>query len=176
MNAFNKALNETDYAQLNASYLTVSLISVAIALFISVVVAHFVLPLCFKNGQTLGKKVFGLAVIRTSWVKASPIVLFIRATVGIYAIETVAVAFLLINVPVGTVAAVLVQALQIGVMIKTPTNSSIHDLLADTVVVDYASQRIFETEEDMLEYRKREKEQAETDVYGVQHDGANANT
>ena len=164
MNAFNKALAETEYAQLRASYLTASLVSVAIALFISVVFAHFVLPLCLKNGQTLGKKVFGLAVVRTSLVKVSPMVLFIRATVGIYAIETVAVAFLLINVPVGTIAAVLVQALQIGVMIKTPTNSSIHDLLADTAVVDYASQHIFETQEEMLEYRKREKEEAESNA------------
>ena len=40
-------------------------------------------------------------------------------------------------------------------MISTPTNSLIHDLLANTVVVDYASQMIFETREDMIHYKEK---------------------
>jgi len=65
---------------------------------------------------------------------------------------------------VGLITIVLMQVLQIGVMIGTKTNSSIHDLLSDTVVVDYASQRIFNTEEDMIAYKQEqhEKEVAES--------------
>ena len=37
-------------------------------------------------------------------------------------------------------------------MIATKTNSSIHDLLTDTAVVDFASQLIFETEEARISY------------------------
>jgi uncharacterized RDD family membrane protein YckC len=124
--------------------------------------AHFVLPLILKNGQTLGKKTFGLGVIRTNGVKIFPMQLFIRSVVGIFAIETIAVAFLLLIYPVGVVAAVLVQALQVGVMIKTPTNSSIHDLLADTAVIDFASQHIFETEAERADFiARQEQEEAE---------------
>ena len=38
----------------------------------------------------------------------------------------------------------------------TRTNSCIHDRLAMTVVVDMASQMIFETPEDLLEFKKKE--------------------
>ena len=34
-------------------------------------------------------------------------------------------------------------------------NCAIHDLLADCVVVDLSSQLIFDTEEELLEYKKR---------------------
>ena len=50
---------------------------------------------------------------------------------------------------------ILLGLLNLGVIIYTPTNSTIHDLLCDTVVVDIASQEIFETEEELLEHKKR---------------------
>ena len=59
---------------------------------------------------------------------------------------------------IGIVMLFLLLVLQIGVMIYTKTNSSIHDLLSDTVVVEYASQQIFETEEDLIAYKKAEHE------------------
>ena len=66
---------------------------------------------------------------------------------------------------IGVITLLLFLVLQIGVMIYTPTNSSIHDLLADTVVVDMASQQIFETEVERLEYVHAEaaRKAAETD-------------
>ena len=151
--ALNDALGKDEtYTKLRADRVSLVVTDACIVLFISILLAHFVLPLLLKNGQTLGKKVFGLATVRTNGVKVSPTSLFIRSLVGLYAIETMAVAFFLLIYPVGVIAAILVQVLQIGVMIKTPTNSSIHDLLADTVVVDFASQRIFETQEEREEY------------------------
>ena len=53
---------------------------------------------------------------------------------------------------VGVVTLFLLFILQIGVMIATKTNSSIHDLLTDTAVVDFASQVIFQTEEARIAY------------------------
>ena len=48
----------------------------------------------------------------------------------------------------------------------TKDHLTIHDILADTVVVDYMSQYIYETEEDVIE-RKKElaKEKAEKSLY-----------
>ena len=50
--------------------------------------------------------------------------------------------------------------LQVAMLIVTKTNSSIHDLLADTVVVDYVSQQIFETQEDLIKARQEEHAKA----------------
>ena len=128
---------------------------VAISLSLSILVAHFIIPLFFKDGKTLGKKVFGLAVIRTNGVKLSTPVLFARSIVGLLAIETLAVMLLCTmgiagkNI-IALIAALGVQILQVFVMLKTPHRASIHDLLADTVVVDFASQRIFESQEELL--------------------------
>ena len=156
----SEALNELllsneEFVALYAQSTSRLLCSIALALFVSVMIAHFAIPLFIKNGQSLGKKVFGLAVIRTNCVKASPIALFIRAAVGMFAIETVAFAFLAAVVPVGTIAAVGMLILQAYVMIKTYTNSVIHDLISDTAVVDYASQQIFESEEELTEFLQR---------------------
>jgi len=158
--AANKALNDLlaadeTFMELRVDRFTAIVIDICATVFLGILVAHFVIPLFLKNGQTLGKKTFGICVIRTNGVKITHTQLFIRSIVGIFAIETAAVAFLLMVVPVGTIAAVLVQALQIGVMIKTDTNSSIHDLLADTTVVDFASQKIFETEDERAEFIAR---------------------
>jgi len=144
--------NDKEFMAVRADRLSAIVTDVCITVFLSIFLAHFVLPLFLKNGQTLGKKTFGLCVVRTNGVKITTTQLFIRSIIGMFAIETAAVAFLLLIYPVGLIAAILVQALQIGVMIKTDTNSSIHDLLADTAVVDYASQHIFETEEKRAEF------------------------
>ena len=53
------------------------------------------------------------------------------------------------------IAAVGMLILQAYVMIKTYTNSVIHDLISDTAVVDYASQQIFESEEELTEFLQR---------------------
>ena len=46
-------------------------------------------------------------------------------------------------------------AVQIILMITTPTNARIHDLMADTVVVDMQSQLIFDSEQSRTEYQQR---------------------
>ena len=140
---------------------------------LSIFISHFALyvvpPLFFKNGQTLGKKIFGLADMRTNCVKHSNSDLFVREMLGLCIIETmVPVLFVLMILfgllgIVGWIALLLLLALQIFVMIKTPTNSSIHDLLSDTVVVDYASQQIFETQEELIAF-KEEQHRLEVDA------------
>ena len=45
--------------------------------------------------------------------------------------------------------------LQIILFFATKTNSLIHDILASTVCVDMASQMIFASEHELIEYKKR---------------------
>ncbi len=144
-------------------YLTLIIISGSLLL--THLILYFGVPLFFKNGQTLGKKIFGLGVMRTNCVKLTPPVLFIRTILGQYAIETMVPVLLLIMLYFNTIGIVgiavllLIGVLQIIVLSVTQTNSSMHDLLADTVVIDFASQQIFETEEDLLAYKKELHEQ-----------------
>ncbi len=146
-------------------YMTLAIISVSA--FVAILIWQFFIPLIFGYGQTLGKKIFGIAVIRTNFTKAANPVLFIRAMIGMFAIETmfpllmfIMMAFGLLGT-VGLITLLLFVGLEVFVMIKTNTNSTIHDLLCDTVVIDFASQMIFDTDEDRERYL-RESEQSST--------------
>lgn len=155
------------YLELSSDLFGSSLFVIAVGVFASHLLLHVGVPLLLKNGQTLGKKIFGLAVIRTNCVKVSAPVLFIREMIGLYAMETMFPLFILLMIYfgylgiIGTATILLFLGLQIGVMIKTQTNSSIHDLLSDTTVVDYVSQRIFETEEERVAYLAEEQRLAQ---------------
>lgn len=172
-NLAQKEINEvlaTDetYIELSSKMFGSTLFILAAGVLASHLILHFGVPLLLKNGQTLGKKMFGLAVIRTNCVKVSNPVLFIREIVGLYAMETMFPLLLVLMIYfgylgiVGTITILLLLILQLGVMIKTQTNSSIHDLLSDTMVVDFVSQRIFETEEERTQYLAEEQRLADT--------------
>lgn len=161
MKAYNSLTKDT--AAMYAYRMMVNLIMLitSLSIALSYLVIEFIVPILFKNGQTLGKKIFGIAVMRTNGVKINNICLFIRTFLGKYAIETMIpvliITMILFNSIgiVGPIVIGLILLLQIILMCATKTNSLIHDLLADTVVVDFASQMIYETEEDLIEAKKK---------------------
>lgn len=138
-----------------------TLIIITFSILLSYILLEFIVPLLFKNGQTLGKKVFGVAVMREDGVKLSSLSLFIRTVLGKYTIETMIPVMVLILFFFGTmnIFCILVVGMllivQAAMFIIDPARSLIHDKLAKTVCVDLASQMIFDTENDMLEYKKR---------------------
>lgn len=163
LDKFNEAIAaDKEAIQLNSDILVGISVSVTVSLLIGTAVWYFVIPLFLKHGRTLGKKIFGLAVIRTSGVKLTNPILFVRSLIGVYAIETMFPLTLVLLTLFGTLGSVglitiiLFAILQIGVVIYTKTNSAVHDLLADTVVVDMASQQIFESQEERIEFDKAE--------------------
>ncbi|MBQ8415846.1 MAG: RDD family protein [Clostridia bacterium] len=137
------------------------LIIATFSLLIPHLLLDFTVPLFLKNGQTLGKKIFGVALMRIDGVKISPLALLVRTLFGKFTIETMFPAFVLILVVFGqmgivgllTVAALLI--LQIVLLCATQRNTPIHDLLAGTVAVDLQSQLIFDSPEELLEYKKK---------------------
>lgn len=155
-------------------YLTFAIVSVS--LFFSYLIIYFIIPLFFKNGQTLGKKVFGLAVMRSNCVKVSNPVLFVRAILGQYTIEAMVPALLIIMILfgvlgfAGTLTLILLAILEIVVICITKTRSSIHDLLSDTVVVDYASQQIFDSQEALIEYKQQQHAEEVAKPEGISND------
>ncbi len=132
-----------------------------LSILITIAILDFVFPLLFKNGQTLGKKMFGLCVVRKDCVKVTNLQMFIRAILGKFTVETMIPAYIIMMLFLGTanlLGLVIIAGLFIGQCIclaATKNNLAIHDLMALTVVVDKSSQMIFATERDLIDYQKK---------------------
>lgn len=137
------------------------LVIVSISLLAAILFLEFLIPLWLGNGQTVGKKAFGLGVVRIDSVRIGTFQLFARTLLGKYAVETMFPAFILlmmISGMIGIVGPMVIGALllaQFVLMGVTKTDSAIHDLLAGTVVVDITSQQVFANTEELLEYTKK---------------------
>jgi uncharacterized RDD family membrane protein YckC len=138
-----------------------TLIIATVSILLGYMALELAVPLLFGNGQTLGKKIFGIALMRADGVKITPFMLFVRTVLGKFTLETmipVLVIIMLLFQMVGlggTALLALLVVAQIACIIITKTNSAIHDLLACTVAVDMASQHIFNSPEELLEYTKK---------------------
>lgn len=143
--------------QLQALPLLITSISVLLA----VLVWELALPLLLKNGQTLGKKIFGLALIRSDCVKMNNLQLFTRTVLGKYAVELMIPIYLLMLIFFGgggilCTAGLLILAVAQALCILISRNQcAIHDFLAGTVVVDLASQTVFDSTEDLIAHQQK---------------------
>ncbi len=144
----------------NMQFNLILLIS-TVSILLAYVVLELILPLVFKNGQTVGKKIFGIALMHTNGVRLSTLALFVRTVLGKFTLETMIPVYIFIMAVfgtlglTGTIMLLLILVLQIGVILITKTNSCIHDLLANTVAVDLSSQMIFDSVDAMNEYKKK---------------------
>ncbi len=162
---FNKAYKafstDNDMSHTYGMILSLTLVILVFSILTAYLVLEFTVPLLFKNGQTLGKKVFGVALMRVDGVKITPLLLFIRAILGKYTLETMVPVLIVVMLYFGIVGLTgaivlgLLLLMQIVMMAATRTNSAIHDMLSSTIAVDMASQMIFDSKEAMLEYKKK---------------------
>ena len=159
--AYEKFSRNEDAQYAYSMMIILALIIVSLSILIGYFILEFVLPLIFKNGQTIGKKMFGIALMRADGVRISAPAMFIRAIMGKCIIETMVPVFILVMIffasagVVGIVAILLITILQLVLVAATKTRSTIHDLLAYSVAVDLVSQQIFDTPEALVEYKKQ---------------------
>ena len=142
---------------------SLTVVIVAISILLAVLVWEFIVPLFIKNGQTVGKKIFGVAVMRTNGVKITPVQLFVRSILGKYTFEIMLPVFSVILVVFGGAGIfgiimldVIFIAQAISLIVTRRTRSALHDLLSDTVTVDLASQLIFNTEAELIKYKEEQ--------------------
>lgn len=141
--------------------LNLTLLITTFSILLTVLLLEFVVPLLLKNGQTLGKKIFGVALMRSDGIKVSPIQMFIRTVLGKFSIEIMIPVYVLMMIffnTIGIIAVAILGAILVGELLSlvlSKTNALIHDSIAGTVAVDMASQMIFETPEERVEYIKR---------------------
>lgn len=154
---------------------TMLFMMVSVGIVLAYLVLEFIIPLIMKNGQTVGKKVFGICLVRPDCVKINGISLFARTILGKYAIETmfpVLLAFLFFFGGMGILAIILFCAillLNIILFFATRNKTPIHDILAGTVAVDMKLQMIYESEEELNEKKalaQREAVEHEKDGRG----------
>ena len=124
-------------------------------------VLEFVVPLFLGNGQTLGKKIFGIGVMREDCVKLTGPILFARSILGKYTVEVMLPILTLVMMSFGlagiggTVVLVLLAGVELALLVGTKEHVLLHDKLSHTVAVDIATQRIFDSPEALLAYKQR---------------------
>ena len=155
--------NDKRIGEASGLVFNLTLIIAAFGILFAVIVWEFVVPLFIKNGQTVGKKIFGIAVMRTNGVKITPVQLFVRSIFGKYTFEIMLPVFSMLLIfftnldlfALGMIILIIVA--QIASLIATSkTRSALHDLLSDTVTVDLASQLIFDSEEELIKYKEEQ--------------------
>lgn len=159
--AYLAMINDEAFIRAYTMQISLTLLIITFSILLGILVVEFFIPLWLKNGQTVGKKVFGLAVIRIDGVQLTRMQLFIRSVLGKFTIESMVPVYIIIiiilNVANIFLLAILAALLfgQAASLIFSKTNSAIHDRLAGTAVVDFASQQIFRSKEDLLEHTKK---------------------
>ena len=151
---------------------------ISLAIVFSYLILEFILPMILKNGQTVGKKIFGLGVMRTNGVRIRGVSLFIRTFLGKCIIETMLPVLIIVMVffsswnimpSIGLFGPIVILCLfvaQVILIFATKKHMMIHDLLSDCVVIDLGSQMIFESEKAKTEYiAKKDAEEAARSPY-----------
>ena len=153
--------NDTEALHAYTMVINLSLIVVSVSVLLSFLALEFVVPLLFGNGQTVGKKIFGIALMREDGVRISTLSLFVRTVLGKYTIETMIPLLILMMMLMGTIGIVgplvvlVIIVLQLALMVTSKTNSAIHDKMAATVAVDLSSQMIFNSPEELMAYKQQ---------------------
>ena len=150
---------EAAYAYQMTIRLTILMVSLGILL--ACLIWEVLIPALLQDGQTLGKKIFSLGVMRSDGVRLGGVQLFVRSILGKYTVEImipVLVAMMLYFGSTGLPGTLMILGLALVngcLFLFTYAHTPIHDLLAGTVVVDLPSQRIFPTREDMIAFKER---------------------
>ncbi len=159
--AYNDFASSPEVLNKDALILNLTLIITVFGILIALVIWEFIIPLKLGNGQTLGKKIFGIAVMRVDGVRISTLQLLIRSILGKYTVETMIPVMLTLMFFFGVMPLMcltgiaLIALLQVVFVMTSHLRTPIHDMIAGTVTVDLASQLIFDSVEELTEYKKR---------------------
>ncbi len=163
-------MKDPEVIKASSMIINLTLIILSVSIMVAFLVLELGVPLILKNGQTVGKKVFALGVMHTTGVRLTKIAHFIRVMLGKYAVETMIPVFIIMMAVFGNgsglIALFLLLIFEMVLIISTKTNSCIHDAISHTVVVDLSTQMIFETDKELLDYKKKiHQEQTERNSY-----------
>lgn len=161
-NSALEAMNEDEAALLLYNKLiNTTVMIVTLGLLIGIMIMEFFIPLILKNGQSVGRKCFGIGLMREDGVKLSTMQLFVRSLLGKYTLCSMLPGYLLILLVFGKLGLVGLLILfgllvtQLCLLAFSRNHGGIPDQMAATVQVDLASQKIFESSEDLIAYTQK---------------------
>ena len=140
--------------------ISLTLLFVTFGVLLSILTVEFFIPLILGNGQTPGKKMFGICLMMDNGVKVRTLPLFVRALLGKFTVETMIPVYAAVYLFFGqvnllmvflTLAMIMANLLMI---IINPRNALLHDVMSYIVAVDKHSQMMFETEEELIKYKE----------------------
>lgn len=171
------ALTEAERANFDAAYeallddeeamyaynmlVNLTMVITSLGILLSVAGLEFVVPLIFGNGQTMGKKIFGIALVKPDAVKINVMQLTVRVLLGKYTLGTMVpvLVFIMLMFNItgffGTLLVLGIWLAQLLCLLCTRNKTGLADLMAGTVPVDLNSQRFFDTTEDLIAYQKK---------------------
>lgn len=157
--AYNKLTNDEGFLKVYSLVVNLTLLMTTFGILIGMLVVEFIVPLFLKNGQTVGKKCFGICLMMDNGVKIRTLPLLIRTVLGKFTIETMILVYFVIMLVFGNVnlihmfITVAIIMINLVLIIVNKRKTLIHDLISYTVVVDKESQMIFETQDDLIRYK-----------------------
>lgn len=170
LDAGDKMQNDVEIRARYDIIVNLVLLITTFSIMLGYLLTEFIVPLFFKNGQTLGKKIFGIGVMRSDGVKVTPLQMFLRSIMGKCTVETLVPVFVIIMIVLGVTGIVGIAILaaiilsEIVLLIATKERTPIHDVMSGTVTVDMASQMIFDSPEELLAYKQRCHEEMVNDT------------
>lgn len=129
-NLFHQDFYESTYNKAAAYNLVYPL---TIAIPVALLIVYLVIPLCFKNGETLSKKMFHLCLVNKLGFRIKKIQLVLRALPMIL-LSVILVLFLPLVWSVSIIS--LIIFISYICSIFTPNKQSIHDMIAGTIVIN----------------------------------------
>lgn len=159
--AYDALIADQDVLYIYNKVVNLCMLITSLGIFLAFLILEFLIPVLLGNGQTLGKKIFSLGVVRTDAVRMNTMQLFVRTILGKYTIETMVPVYVVLMIffnmagSFGTILLLALAAVQLVLLGFSRTNSVIHDFLAGTAVVDFSSQQIFRNSEELIAYTKK---------------------
>lgn len=138
---------------------TLTFIMLTLGVFIATTIIYLVFPLIFKNGQTIGKKVMGVALLSKDEIQVSTFQVVTRYLLGNFTVMLM-LPIMLVLVAIyfnwGLILTIPGIAIELGNLVAimaTKNKQNIPDLIARTIPVDISSQIIAKTPEELSMYK-----------------------
>ena len=149
--AYNALLADEGAMSAYRMLVNLSLVIVACSILLAMLIWELFIPLFLGNGRTLGKKVFGLCLVRKDGGLLNNLQLFARTVLGKFAIGTMIPVYVLLMLfwgsagLIGTIVLFSLPVVQVLCLRLSHNGCAIHDLIAGTVVTDTASLTFFDS-------------------------------
>ena len=161
--------NQENVNKAGGDYMIISTMQYVVSIFVSSILVYIVLPFILKNGQTLGKKVFGLGLANSDGYVLDNKRLFMRL-VPFVVVDASLLLLIGVNLYIVLSIVLVMFLVSFALAMSSPKRMSLHDLVGRTIVVNLKESTLFSSvseeenyvlKEDNLLWEEKENEEGE---------------